>query len=77
MSVRLQIAAMIFLMVQAVLFGVLTLVVLLSPLSRDAMAVMPWVVGGSTLVSLPLSWMLAPRLRARTWRREGEMEILR
>mgnify|MGYP001316365219 CR=1 FL=1 len=77
MSVRLQIAAMIFLMVQAVLFGIFTVVVLLSPLSRDAIAVMPWVVIGSAMVSLPVSWLLAPRLRARTWRREGEMEILR
>ena len=77
MSVRLQIAAMVFLMVQAVLFGALTIVVLASPLSREAMELMPWVVAGSALVSMPLSWWLAPRLRARTWRRKGEMEILR
>lgn len=77
MSVRLQIAAMIFLMAQAVIFGALTVVVLASPLSREAMALMPWVVAGSALVAMPFSWWLAPRLRARTWRREGEMEILR
>lgn len=77
MPVRLQIAVMLFMMIQAVVFFAAVLVVLLSPLSAGAMALMPWVVGVSALVSAPLSWALAPRLRARTWRREGEMELLK
>jgi len=77
MSVRLQIAAMLFMMIQAVLFFAGTLLLLLSPLSDDAMALMPWVVAATALASLPLSWWLAPRLRARTWRREGAMEALK
>lgn len=77
MSVRLQIAAMLFLMIQAVAFFAAVLVLLLSPLAREAMSLMPWVVAGTALVSVPLSWWLAPRLRARTWRREGPMELLK
>ncbi|MFG1478815.1 hypothetical protein V5F53_09105 [Xanthobacter sp. V4C-4] len=77
MSVRLQIAAMIFLMAQAMAFFAATLVLLLTPLSREAMSLMPWIVVGTAAVSAPLSWWLAPRLRARTWRRDGPMELLK
>ncbi|MFG1375608.1 hypothetical protein [Xanthobacter autotrophicus] len=77
MSIRLQIAAMLFMMIQAVLFFAGLLLLLLTPLSQEAMALMPWVVGATTVVSLPLSWGLAPRLRARTWRREGTIEALK
>ncbi|MFG1372584.1 hypothetical protein V5F32_10455 [Xanthobacter oligotrophicus] len=77
MSIRLQIAAMLFLMIQAVLFFTGLLLVLLTPLSREALELMPWVVGGTIFVSLPLSWWLAPRLRARTWRRHGTLEVLK
>lgn len=77
MSVRLQIAAMLFMMIQAVLFFAGILLLLLTPLSREAMDLMPWVVGGTAIVSLPLSWWLAPRLRARTWRREGTLDVLK
>jgi len=77
MSLRLQIAAMLFLMIQAMAFFIALLLVLLSPLATSSMALMPWVVGLSALVSVPLSWALAPRLRARTWRREGTLELLK
>lgn len=77
MSVRLQISAMLFLMVQAVAFFAATLALLLSPFSREAVSLMPWVVAGTALVSMALSWWLAPRLRARTWRRDGPMELLK
>lgn len=77
MSVRLQIAAMLFMMIQAVLFFIGLLLVLLTSLAREAMDLMPWVVGATTVVSLPLSWWLAPRLRARTWRRDGTLEALK
>ncbi|GLI22690.1 putative membrane protein [Xanthobacter flavus] len=77
MSIRLQLAAMLFMMIQAVTFFAALLVLLLSPLARDAMTLMPFVVLGSSIISAPLSWWLAPRLRARTWRREGTVELLR
>lgn len=71
MQTRLFIAALLFMMVQAVLFGIGTIVVLATTLSASAMQLMPWVVGVSTLLALPLSWMLAPRMRARYWHPEA------
>lgn len=72
MSVRLQIAALVFMMVQAVLFGVGAVLVLATPLASAAMTAMPIMVVATTIVSLPLSWWLAPRLRARYWRHHPE-----
>jgi hypothetical protein len=69
MSVRFQIAILVFMMVQAVLFGVGTIVVLATPLAAFAMQLMPWIVVMSVMISAPLSWMIAPRLRARFWNR--------
>ena len=68
MSTRLAISFLIFMIVQAVLFGVGTVLVLATPLAEYAMALMPWVVGLSFVASVPFSWFLAPRLRARFWR---------
>ena len=67
MPVRLQIAALVFIMVQAVVFGVGTILVLTTPLTVYAMVLIPCVIVVSTLISAPLSWIIAPRLRARFW----------
>jgi hypothetical protein len=69
MSVRFQITVLVFMMVQAVVFGVGTIIVLAMPLTAFAMQLMPWVVGISVVISAPLSWIIAPRLRARFWNR--------
>ncbi|MFO1136926.1 MAG: hypothetical protein U1E30_17240 [Rhodoblastus sp.] len=71
MSVRFQIAAMVYLMVQAVLFGIGAVLVLATPLANTAMTLMPWVVIGTAVLSAPISWALAPRLQARFWRERG------
>jgi multidrug efflux pump subunit AcrB len=68
MSLRFQIAALVFAMAQGVLFGIGTVLVLATPLAKEAMTLMPWVVGISIVISAPLSWAIAPRLRARYWR---------
>lgn len=65
MSIRIQIAIVIYMMVQAVVFGAGVILVLATPLSAIAMNLMPWVVGVSAIASAPLSWLIAPRLRAR------------
>lgn len=64
MGVRLQIAALIFMIVQAVVFGIGTVLVLATPLQREAMELLPAVVVASFIISLPVSWFIAPRLRA-------------
>jgi len=71
MSVRTQISAMVFLMVQAVLFGAGVLIILLTPLGDHAMLAMPAMIAVSMVLAAVLSWQIAPRLRARYWRRRG------
>lgn len=63
MSVRLQLAAMLFLMIQAVLFGVGTVIVLTTGLVNYGIPSMIAVTLLSSAVSAPLAWMLAVYLR--------------
>jgi hypothetical protein len=72
MSSRLAIAALIYSMIQGVLFGIGTVLVLATPLKEQAMTLMPVVVITTAILALPFSWWIAPRLRARYWRRRGE-----
>ena len=68
-STRLRIALMVFSMVNAVLFGVGLLTVLLTPaLSSHAFTWIPIVVVLSLVLSPPIAWLMAPRLQARYWR---------
>lgn len=76
MKIRLFIASLVFMMVQAVLFGIGTIIVLATPLAENAMQLMPWVVVISSLISVPLSWVIAPRLRARFWRNPDNMRMI-
>ena len=71
MWIRVQIAAMVYLMVQAVMFGIGVTLVLATPLADRAMNLMPWVVATAAVLSIPISWIIAPRLRARYWRKKG------
>lgn len=71
MLARIQIASMVFMMVQAVAFGAGIIAVLATPLSQHAMIAIPAMVAVSTAISAPLSWWIAPRLRARYWRQKG------
>ena len=66
MSIRLEIALVIYMMVQGVMFGVAIVALLTSRFSTDAMQLMPWIVGSTALASVPVSWMIAPRLRGLT-----------
>jgi hypothetical protein len=64
MSNRTVIALVIFMMVQAVVFGIGVVLVLATPLSNLAMTLMPFVVAASLTVSAPVAWWLAPFARA-------------
>jgi hypothetical protein len=71
MSIRFQIAALVFMMVNAVVFGIgLVLVMTLPALAGHAFDLIPAVVIASFVISAPLSWMIAPRLRARYARQQ-------
>ena len=67
-NARMWIAAVIYMMVQAVTFGVGTVLVLATPLQAEAMKLLPVVVIVSSIASIPISWWMAPRLQARFWR---------
>jgi len=68
MTTRIQIAALVFMMVNAVAFGIGIVPVLLIPaLANHAFETVPAIVLASVVVSAPLSWFIAPRLRARYW----------
>ncbi|MBR0777235.1 hypothetical protein JQ543_28095 [Bradyrhizobium diazoefficiens] len=71
MSVRLQIAAMVFMMVQAVLFGLGLIAILLTSARSDAMTAIPVMIAVSFLASAAIAWLIAPRLRQRYWRAKG------
>ena len=53
------------------MFGAGIIIVLATPLNAMAMQLIPWVVGVTAILSLPISWLIAPRLRARYWREKG------
>lgn len=68
-STRTQIAALVFSMTNAVLFGAGLIVVLKVPqLNANAGIWIACVVAASLIVAAPFSWLIAPRLRARYWR---------
>lgn len=69
---RAQIAALIYTMTNAVLFGAGLITVLTVPsLSENAGVNIAFVVLLSFLFAAPIAWVLAPRLRARYWRRRA------
>ena len=66
MSTRFQIALLIFMMANAVVFGVGIVLVLMIPvLAAYAFEAIPAVVLASVLVSAPAAWFIAPTLRSR------------
>ena len=66
---RVGIAALIYTMTNAVLFGAGLITVLLLPgFSSQLMIWIPVVVVASIILAAPVAWLIAPRLRARYWR---------
>ena len=75
MSTRFQIAAILFLVVQSVAFGVTLLVALQVAAAERALMLLPWMVVFSAFVSGPIAWTIAPRMRAafKRQRRVGQV----
>jgi len=71
MSVCLQITAMVFMMVQAILFGAGTIAILLTPLQDQAFVYMPTMIVATMLIAAVRPWEIAPRLQVRYWRKRG------
>ena len=69
---RMAIAAVVYSMTNAVLFGVGLITVLTVPsLSTNAAFWIPVVVVASFVLAAPIAWEMAPRLRARYWRQRS------
>lgn len=66
---RLMVAAVVYPMVQAVLFGAGLICALILAPGLSAQVSIPLVVVITALISLPLSWFIAPRMMARYQRR--------
>ncbi|MFZ5740090.1 hypothetical protein BJ123_10741 [Rhodopseudomonas thermotolerans] len=75
MSNRFRIASLVYMMTNAVLFGIGLVAVLTIPaLAQNAMAWVPAAVVASFVLAAPIAWWIAPRLRARFWRhRDGDV----
>lgn len=66
---RVGIASLVGLMVNAVLFGAGLIAVLMIPaLNANAFVALPIMITLSFIIAAPISWAIAPRLRARYWR---------
>jgi uncharacterized membrane protein len=65
MSRTLMISMLVYLMVQAVTFGIGVVLLLATQLSAHAMELMPWLVAVTFVVSVPIAWFIAPWLKAR------------
>ena len=69
---RVGIAALIYSMTNAILFGIGLITVLTVPaLSTNAAIWIPVVVVASFILAAPIAWEIAPRLRARYWRQRS------
>lgn len=64
MRTRILITLLIYMIVQAVLFGIGMVVVLATPLKEQADVLIPWVIGLTFIIAVPVSLGIAPRLKA-------------
>ncbi len=64
MRTRFAIAALLWPMIQAVLFGLGMVALLAARMEAAAlMTAIWWMIAATCVISLPLAWVLAPRLR--------------
>jgi len=78
MSTRFIIAMLIYMVVNSVFFGFgVTTVLTIPALSANADMLVPAVVIFALVLAFPISWILAPRLQARYWRRRSAETALK
>lgn len=66
MRLRVLISLLIYMIVQGVLFGIGMIVVMATPLNEQANVLVPWVVGITFIIAVPVALGIAPRMEA--WR---------
>ena len=77
--IRLALAVLVFMNLQAVVFGFGMMAALYYPNQSGDSGFfwIPVVVAVSSVISAALSWWIAPHLRARFWRSEGEHSFMK
>jgi hypothetical protein len=74
-ATRAQIALLIYLMTNSVLFGAGVILVLTwPPLNADAGFWISVVVAASVILAAPIAWWIAPRMRASYWQRRSSAD---
>lgn len=66
MRIRIMLTLLIYLIVQGVLFGIGMVIVMATPLNEQARIYVPWVVGLTFIIAVPVALGIAPRMKA--WR---------
>jgi hypothetical protein len=66
MRLRIMLTLLIYLIVQGVLFGIGMVIVMATPLNEQANVLVPWVVGLTFIIALPVALGITPRMKA--WR---------
>ncbi|MCM5555411.1 hypothetical protein [Pleomorphomonas sp. NRK KF1] len=66
MRIRIMLTLLIYLIVQGVLFGIGMVIVMATPLEEQADVLVPWVVGLTFIIAVPVAMGIAPRMKA--WR---------
>lgn len=66
MRLRIMITLLIYMIVQGVLFGIGMVIVMATPLKEQAEVLVPWVVGLTFIIAVPVALGVAPRMEA--WR---------
>ena len=75
MKTRLWIAALIFPVINGLLFGLGVIPLLSIPaLDEHAKTLFPYIVAASFVIAVPVAWMIAPRLRLSYWQRVNGRE---
>lgn len=70
---RLFIAAMVYPMINALIFGAGAVLILSVPwFAQQAALALPIVIVAAFVGAVPIAWYIAPRMRYRFWRRKGE-----
>lgn len=69
MRTKTAIAGLVYPQVSAVLFGIgIITVLMVPPLTAEAFTALPLVILASFIISAPITWWIAPRLRLRYWK---------
>ena len=66
MRLRIMLTLLIYLIVQGVLFGIGMVIVMATPLNEQANVLVPWVVGLTFIIAVPVALGITPRMKA--WR---------